>query len=181
MWASGTNYPKFLDGDERFRLDGLPISDYSASELSGTDEEWHHFALTSDENSYFLYIDGVAEYNSTIFSGGVLGIETIGNTPMSFAENNRFSPTIDDFRVYDRALNPVEISVIYGNGEGDFIEHPYFNSPPKFDNEPVIKIPRDAVLHWDFDNLSNSSVQDSSGYENHGYVDGADEGFDLFS
>ena len=180
MWASGTNYPKFLDGDERFRLDGLPISDYSASELSGTDEEWHHFALTSDENSYFLYIDGVAEYNSTIFSGGVLGIETIGNTPMSFAENNRFSPTIDDFRVYDRALNPVEISVIYGNGEGDFIEHPYFNSPPKFDNEPVIKIPRDAVLHWDFDNLSGSSVQDSSGYENHGYVDGADEGFDLF-
>ena len=49
-----------------------------------------------------------------------------------------------------------------------------------FDNVPVILLPKDAILHWKFDTLDGIDVIDSSGFENHGVVDGNDSSFDLF-
>ena len=178
-WADGASYPAFLFGSELFILDGISDSDFYATSLSGTQEspEWHQLALTSYTGGYSLYIDGEEKYKETLSSGGSLGIRTIGNI---LAGGSRFSPAIDDFRVYDRTLSPQEVQTIYGNGEGDFGTHRFDSFPPVFDNVPVILLPKDAILHWKFDNLDGIDVIDSSGFENHGVVDGNDSGFDLF-
>ena len=57
------------------------------------------------------------------------------------------------------------MQTIYGNGEGDFGTHRFDSFPPVFDNVPVILLPKDAILHWKFDNLDGIDVIDSSGFE----------------
>ena len=87
---------------------------------------------------------------------GSLGIRTIGNI---LGGGSRFSPAIDDFRVYNRTLSNSEITSLYGNGEGDFGTHRYESFPPVFDNVPVILLPKDAIAHWKFDNLDGTEVE----------------------
>ena len=33
---------------------------------------------------------------------------------------SKFASKMDDFRVYNRTLSSYEVSVLYGNGDGDF-------------------------------------------------------------
>ena len=178
-WVDGGSYPAFLSGSELFIVDGISDSDFYATSLSGTEESpvWHLLTLTSYTGGYTLYIDGEEKYRETLSSGGSLGIRTIGNI---LAGGSRFSPAIDDFRVYDRTLSDSEVVTLYGNGEGDFGTHRFESFPPVFDNIPIILIPKDAIAHWKFDNLDGIDVIDSSGFENHGVVDGNDSDFDLF-
>ena len=42
----------------------------------------------------------------------------------------KFSPKMDDFRVYGRTLSVNEIISLYGNGDGDFGVHPYYDFLP---------------------------------------------------
>ena len=178
-WSSGSNFPAFLAGNEQFILSGVSDSDFYATSLSGTEEQpkWHHFALKSDQNSYSLFIDGEEKFKETTYNGGALDIRTIGNVLQG---GSRFSPSLDDFRVYERTLTNQEIETIYGSGEGDFGTHRYESFPPIFDNVPVILLPKDAIAHWKFDSLDGIEIIDYSGFENHGFVDNNDSGFDLF-
>ncbi|MEL0098080.1 MAG: LamG-like jellyroll fold domain-containing protein, partial [Opitutae bacterium] len=178
-WSDGGNFPAFFLGSEIFFIDGISSSDFSAKSLTGTEESpnWHQLALTSYTGGYALFIDGQEKYREILSSAGSLGIRTIGNI---LAGGSRFSPALDDFRVYNRTLSTQEIETLYGNGEGDFGTHRYESFPPVFDNVPVILLPKDAIAHWKFDNLDGIDVIDSSGFENHGVVDGNDSSFDLF-
>ena len=91
-----------------------------------------------------------------------------------------FLSGLDDFRVYNRTLSDTEVTNLFGNGEGDFGTHRYDDFPPVFDNVPIILLPKDAVLHWTFDNLDGSTITDISGYQNVGIADTNDSNFDLF-
>ena len=106
-----------------------------------------------------------------------MGIRTIGNL---LSGSSRFSYGLDDFRVYNRTLLDSEVVALYGNGDGDFGTHRYEEFPPVFDNVPVILLPKDAVLHWTFDNLDGNTITDISGYQNEGIADTNDSEFDLF-
>ena len=84
---------------------------------------------------------------------------------------SKFASKLDDFRVYNRTLSSYEVSVLYGNGDGDFGVHTYSDFPPSFDNVPVILPPRNPVVYWTFDELNGTEVKDSSGRNNHGLWD----------
>ncbi len=156
-----------------------PDTEFFATSISGTSNSpiWHQITLTSSSNQFIIYLDGSEITRYTGSSAGSLGIVSLGNLSTNFG---RFAPAIDDFRVYNRTLSSTEVSVLYGNGEGDFGTHTYADFPPVFDNIPEILLPKDAVTHWKFDDLNGSQVNDSSGLNNHGVVVDKEEDFDLF-
>ena len=77
---------------------------------------------------------------------------------------------MDDFRVYGRTLSVNEIISLYGNGDGDFGVHPFYDFPT-FDNIPVIIPPKNPIVYWTFNELAGTEVRDDSGKENHGVFD----------
>jgi hypothetical protein len=100
-------------------------SNDSHSTTAITDNKWHHFAGTYDYNSGTgtgtrkIYIDGVLETTAT-------SVAPLNFTPneMSIGYVNFSGPTvlegsINDMRIYNRALNASEVSTIYGLGSGD--------------------------------------------------------------
>ena len=116
-----------------FRLLGM-----NQQTLPGTDNEtfwskgylqlnqWSHLALTYDMNSKRVrfFLDGELD-DEMIFAG---------NLPLPLSSGFRLGPqdgqeasstigSIDDFRMYQRALEPLEIAKIYGDGNGDFYDH----------------------------------------------------------
>ena len=168
------NYQLFINGQNP------PNPNFSANSLSGTSNspDWHQITLTSSSNQFIVYVDGSEVTRYSGGSAGSLGIISLGNLS---SNNGRFSPALDDFRVYNRTLYPSEVSKLYGNGDGDFGTHVYAESPPVFDNIPEIIVPKDALVHWEFNDLNGTVVLDSSGLGNHGVVETTDSNFDLFT
>ncbi len=81
--------------------------------------EWHQIVMTYQSGALVIYLDGkeVARNNNPIgnlnFGYGVS--ETyIGAGPGSEA-NGFFNGVIDEFRIYNRALNPAEVDYLYKN------------------------------------------------------------------
>jgi hypothetical protein len=80
----------------------------AASPLSYNDDTWHHFAGTWDGSQIILYIDG-NQVSSTAQSGTMsdtLDNLIIGN---STSLNAPFAGLLDDIRIYNKALTPLEI------------------------------------------------------------------------
>ena len=110
-----------------FRIDGGRLrSEHGNGNLRGNtyvnDGEWHHCALTAVEGANLLvpqtmlYVDGLPD---TVFSGSgnIYNVTadadvSIGREP---AHDRRYiNGTIDDVRIYDRALLQEEISWLAG-------------------------------------------------------------------
>ncbi len=88
------------------------------------DGKWHHFVLTADTNIQYLYVDGavVGSLSGNIITGlGMIknqigaGWDTGGNWPDFNTGWNLFKGTIDDVRVYYRALSPGEVRQLYNS------------------------------------------------------------------
>lgn len=73
--------------------------------------QWYHFAavLNSDANSMKSYINGV-EKGSCSYS-----TSNIRTTDGTFQIGNELNGTVDDYRIYKRALSGAEITAIYEN------------------------------------------------------------------
>ncbi|MFT5288761.1 MAG: hypothetical protein ACI82F_000818 [Planctomycetota bacterium] len=93
---------------------------YSASGLN--DGEWHHVVVTREGVNLSIFTDG--NLDSTGSSGSVtniansnplrLGRSLIFNTP-DFTPN----ASMDDLRVYDRALSPIDVQELSADSDGD--------------------------------------------------------------
>ncbi len=73
--------------------------------------QWHHVVVTADGTKVILYLDGVGtEFSQTqaivSFDDDLL----IGSI---YTGGSRFNGTIDDVRIYNRALSPAEITKLY--------------------------------------------------------------------
>lgn len=71
---------------------------------------WYHIGITRDDDTYTLYIDGdevTSEEHSNVISNPATSL-TIG-----MAENIFFDGSIDDVRIYDRALSDDEFETLY--------------------------------------------------------------------
>lgn len=79
--------------------------------------EWHFVVATYDGTDRKIYVDGTLDTTETVGAGKldwdnsvlIIGKEVSGH----------FKGTIDDVRVYDKALTPSEISQLYTNGKLD--------------------------------------------------------------
>lgn len=88
-----------------------------------TDTEWHHIAVTYDGAAVRLYLDA-SEINSVPYTGVVQNTTTrpiyVGKNPWN--SKPTFDGNIDEFRMYDDALNATEVAALFNDepyAEGD--------------------------------------------------------------
>ncbi len=109
---------------------------------------WYHIAATwdgtTDADGLKMYVDGVPDASHTASQGTI----KTNNYALQIGGKNSSDGTIDDVRVYDRALSAEEIEELYNQGAGDL------------------------VAHWKFDEGSGSTAYDSAG-SNDGTISGA--------
>ncbi|MFH1277548.1 MAG: LamG-like jellyroll fold domain-containing protein [Candidatus Eisenbacteria bacterium] len=102
--------------------------------------EWQHLAITADGARLRIYRNG-AEIGNMPYDGTLktsrpgLGIgvklNNLGTVPNG-AEPGWWDGTIDDIRIYDRALGANEIRALHQNGVGTGVESPGSAPPPRF-------------------------------------------------
>ena len=115
------------------------------------DGAWHHFVGTYDGSTHRTYVDGVPKNTLSESGTGVLsGSQYIlgASSPTTEFVNG----SIDEGRIYNRALSADEISHNYNSGAGTYT--PYSTEGLK--------------CHWHFDEESGTTAGDSSGNGNNG-------------
>jgi len=126
---------------------------------------WHHVALTIDSsgNSTKLYING-SEDSSTTYTAPTYGagntnfhIGSLGNLNTQY-----FNGSIDQVRIFSKALSSTEVGKLYGNGEGE-IACAYTSTT---DN---LAYPIANTAYYKLDNNSKDSAR-STGKFNEGAV-----------
>ena len=87
-----------------------------ASTTRVDDGEWHHIVGTSDGTTLCLYVDGVLE--ASIESGTINNL--IGNVYIGARATGTsgWNGKIDDVRIYNTALTPYYVKLLYNNGAG---------------------------------------------------------------
>ncbi|YCM42853.1 LamG domain-containing protein [Verrucomicrobiaceae bacterium 227] len=93
------------------------------AKIDQQDGSWHHVAVTHDSlGDITMYIDGVAAGTVgtwALGNGSGLALQ-IGGNPQ--AANRGWDGNIDDVALWDRALSPEEVSLIWNDGNGASIE-----------------------------------------------------------
>jgi len=76
------------------------------------DDNWHHVVGTISLTTYYLYVDGVLDGTGSInaiqISNSTVKIGRYSPSPIYY-----FKGTIDDVRIYNRALSAGEIQYLY--------------------------------------------------------------------
>lgn len=93
---------------------------------SVTDGDWHHLGLvwSPGDGGVSLYVDGQAEAAGRLAAGAVLAspVVRVGFAATNFPAAPWFQGTLDDLRVYGRALDPAEMAVLAGRrAEGETV------------------------------------------------------------
>jgi len=81
--------------------------------------EWHHIAVTVSGTTGTIYVDAFPVTTDSDFDGLTSNGDNfrIGNSPTQDYYGDYFYGTMDDFRIFDRALTPEEIQTIIVNGD----------------------------------------------------------------
>jgi sialidase-1 len=78
------------------------------------DGAWHHVVLRREADTVALFVDGVQVSAASGAAGAVSGDDP---TPIYLGQRldgaNRFHGSMDEFRVYDRALSTAEVSWLH--------------------------------------------------------------------
>lgn len=122
------NHQTFLSyidaaGTTSFYLNYSNNDDYNIYALSGgyNDDQWHLYTATFNgaSRAVALYMDGVLSTSATTAHGiGATAIDKfiIGAGALGDAAPNYFLGSIDDVRIYNRALTAQEIADLYNKG-----------------------------------------------------------------
>jgi hypothetical protein len=109
-------------GNIYFTVDDDTTSKYAVSNAELDDSKWHHVVGVKDSTQLRMYVDGVLQ-NTTADITGYGSIDsarpfTIGSiySETSGVQALFFPGTVDDVRVYNRALSQNEIRAIYRLG-----------------------------------------------------------------
>ena len=142
--------------------------------------QWTHIVLTYDQtNKWRLYYNGLEKSLGSFEAGsGESPLDTnkdwhIGQTDNTgtFGSNNEFDGTIDDARIYNRALSPTEVQQLYAN-PGTIATTATTNSLPTTSFASEEKAPG-PVAYWDFDDGTGTLAQDRTTNNNDGTISGA--------
>ncbi len=103
------------------RVSGRPLLsriavDALTADVSISDTNWHHLAMTKSGTTVVFYVDGVPYSTPPYYSVFTFNTSVaIGATGEGFG--NSFFGSIDELAVYNRALSTAEIQAIYNAGE----------------------------------------------------------------
>ena len=122
----------FKDANNRFHLSNYANIDFYANvggsdqttQISNTrDLDWHHYVITKESNTMKIYIDSSVVKTNTSwtqdinFTGGTfyIGVRTDDGSDLT---SYNVDGSIDEFRIYHKALSSSEVSKNYTNGLG---------------------------------------------------------------
>ncbi|MCK9202576.1 MAG: hypothetical protein M0P42_15730, partial [Gallionella sp.] len=88
-------------------------STWTAGSTELSPNTWYHIAATYDGTTVRLYVDG--QLDGSYAYSSPLGSQDPVRVGALYSGSNAFNGTIDDVRIYSRALNSTEISQIYSN------------------------------------------------------------------
>ncbi len=126
---------------------------------------WYHVTLIYDGNAEFAYLDGSLK-NSVSCSRSPTGTQYLAfaatdtQTAGGFNDSGYFTGSIDDVRLYNRALSADEVSRLYDLGATTYINKTLTTNPSLNDG---------LVGYWTFDGPLSTQITDSSGTGNAGY------------
>ena len=113
----------YINTNGKARARAFDTSDhYVDSATSVTNNQWHHIVATYDQNSTLtkIYIDGNYE-NQMSFYPSLLNHSTsyFVENPNTAADTY-FTGQMDDVRIYNYALTPAQVKLIYNDGAVNF-------------------------------------------------------------
>lgn len=120
-----------------------------------TPNTWTFFSITYDDTNFNIYVNGRLA-TTTPSSGN--GIDTPANRDLVIGvlawdkSSYNFNGSIDDLRVYNRALSDGEVESLYSSGA---TKHSQLSEA-------------NLIAHWKFDDGSGTRAEDSTSGENHG-------------
>jgi len=110
--SSGADFQIDVDGADNYRYRGTAAGLFGAVSAS-----WIHLAATCDGSNTTLYYNGISVGTvaaaDTVFGRFAVGVNR--NTA------NWFAGSVDDVRIYDRALSPAEIQALAPSGEATLL------------------------------------------------------------
>ena len=92
----------------------LQLTSTETSDSGITASEWHHIVVTRSGSTVRFYIDGVADGTATLSDNVLQAV----NTKIGISGVNKMDGKIDDVRIYDTAISPYYIKLLYNNGAG---------------------------------------------------------------
>ena len=131
---------------------------------------WTHVCFTYLEdatNGLRLYVNGIEDANSPVSTAGIIGLNSGGNfltlgSGSTGATN--FNGSLDDIRIYNRALSITEIKKLYNTGSTNI-------NDTDISNGSGDTLKSGLVGWWTFDGPNlKTNVADSSGNGNTGYL-----------
>jgi len=105
-----------VNGGEFLIKSGASTSTVDSS-VSVTDGKWHFMSATYDGTTMRIYVDGVQTGSGTSFSGNLptqSGNVRVG-ADYQTTPGNFFTGSLDEVRVYNRALSAAEIQTLYNS------------------------------------------------------------------
>ncbi len=162
-WAGGLNdYTIFFNGTNGnlyFEVSGSGETDITVPSSSVPLNKWTHLMITWSGGNYSSYVNGVFKGSHGITGTPdtstykfVIGAPLVGGA-------NEFAGSIDDVRVYSRALSAAEIYKLYKSGS------------EVVDKIQPVRLNSGLVGYWSFDGgtIQNGHIADLSGNGNTGY------------
>jgi hypothetical protein len=128
----------FAVGNDTNYMYGVGVS---TSKIDNTD--WHHYSIAYNGSIVKAYIDGVEMKNYSGITGNIrssgywdlkIGRSSVGTEPS-------FDGVIDEFKMYDRALNESEIAQMYCRQGGDTLNPTFCAGVPSLS-------PFTQLLNW---------------------------------
>jgi hypothetical protein len=159
-------YIAVTTGELRFFSPDLANSDVGSG-YTIDDGKWHHVAISYNGSTMTFYVDG-SQVATQVVSGTIsnqtalldIGKEAAVESPKFF------SGSLDDLRIYNRALSPTEIQQLYQAGGG----------VTQDTSNPQVLTRGGLVGHWSFDgkniNWTTGQALDTSGQGNSGSLVG---------
>jgi len=114
LFIDASNRPQF------FIYTGNTVITANVSSPQLTSSGWHFICGTWDSTTCKVYLDA-SSFGSVTDSGGSYAGYTVPNIYIASlsisSDYDYFSGSVDDVRVYNRALSSTEISTLYANGQ----------------------------------------------------------------
>ena len=147
---SGGTYPSRLESLAFNILDGSDYSQIITNAQIPTNT-WTHVVFTWLPSDSLLYINGINQSLAFDYDHNSTSIPN-GTAPVIIGQDN-FNGSIDEVRIYNRALSATEVTALYNSG---------------VTKVNVVGMPNGLVGYWDMDSISDTTAFDRSGQKNNG-------------
>lgn len=144
-----------------FASDGVNKQGVHTTATNYADGAWHHVDVTRTSSGVLMYVDGVL-VSLVIDSAGISSqnYSNSGNFNIGYSNSSYFfSGSLDEVRIYNRALSASEIWDLYQAGAADKV-----NSA----DSQIDPLEKGMVGYWKLDDGSGTSAADASGNGNTG-------------